>query len=205
MNVRKDMRGFSLIELIIVMAIMAIFAGVFAGAMGYINTGKTKKASAKLNSRLTYIQTETMTKKGETYLYIYQTSDGVHYCILSSEEDSNGDGSPDYPKGFRSRSELDSYLSANDIGSKLCDSTVKLSGKDSTGGGLAPLTLGTGNMLKIGYSKATGAFTYSNNGQLDTNGEFDDVPFYSAVELSGKQTFTIKLVKTTGKHFVEEN
>ena len=76
MDIRKDKRGFSLIELIITMAIMAVFAGAIIGGMSYINAGKTKKAAARLNNKISSIQTATMTKKGQTFLYIYRTSEG---------------------------------------------------------------------------------------------------------------------------------
>ena len=66
------------------------------------------------------------------------------------------------------------------------------------------VTLSESNFLKLGYSKSTGAFNYSNDGSLDTNGEFTDVPFYSMIEMSGKEKFSIKLVKISGKHFVKK-
>ena len=204
MDIRKDKRGFSLIELIITMAIMAVFAGAIIGGMSYINAGKTKKAAARLNNKISSIQTATMTKKGQTFLYIYRTSDGVYSTVVSSKIDTNGDGNPDYPKGFTQRSELDQCLSSGKIsGDKLCDSTVTITGKQGTGGSNS-VTLSESNFLKLGYSKSTGAFNYSNDGSLDTNGEFTDVPFYSMIEMSGKEKFSIKLVKISGKHFVKK-
>lgn len=186
----QDQRGFSLVELIIVMGIMGIFAGAIAGTMGYLNSGRTKKASNKLDTKLDYIQSETMTKEGNTYLYIYVKSDGVYTCILN-EKTSGTAG------GFQSRSDLNNYSGLADVEGKLCDSKVEIISSKSGSSG-SSLTLDTNNMLKIGYSKSTGAFTYSNDGDpVHTD-------FYDNIELTGKETFKIKLVQKTGKHFISK-
>lgn len=200
MDVRKDRRGFSLVELIITMAIMSLFAGALIGGLGYVNAGRSKKAATKLNNAISRIQTDTMTKKGETYLYLFQTSKGVYFFTLNSEEDLDGDGSPDYPNGLNSRAQVTAFVNANDNAEKLCDSAVTVKAKDGSGS----ITLSGSNMLKVGYSKGTGAFTYSNDGQVDSNGEFTNVPFYNEIKLFGKDKYTIKLVKATGKHFLKE-
>lgn len=203
MDIREDKRGFSLIELIITMAIMAIFAGAIIGGLAYINVGKTRKAAAKLNNEIASVQTATMTKKGVTYLYIYQTSNGV-FCssvntTLDSGTDEDGDGIPD---GFKDRSALNQYLNNGGSQKKLCDSSVKIKGSES---GAGETTLNENNMLKIGYSKSTGSFIYSNDGSMaDTGKTMKDKPFYSLIEMSGKETFSIQLVKTTGKHFIKK-
>ena len=197
MNIREDKRGFSLIELIITMAIMAVFAGAIIGCLAYINVGKTKKASAKLNNQITKIQTATMTKKGVTYLYIYRTSDGIYSSMASDTTDSDGDGVPD---GYKNRLDLDAAITVSQI--KLCDSSVTIKGSEA---GAAATTLNNNNMLKIGYSKGTGSFIYSNNGTVTGGKAMTEMPFYSTIELSGKEKFTIQLVKTTGKHFIKES
>lgn len=186
MNRLQDQRGFSLVELIIMMGIMAVLSGAIVGTMGYMNSGRTKKASSKLDTKLDYIQTETMTKKGNTYLYIYTKSDGVYTCILNEQD---GD--------FTSRASLDAYSDLAAWESKLCDSKVKIISSKSGSSG-SGLSLDSNNMLKIGYSKSTGAFTYSNSGSVTAT------DFYDSIELSGKDTFKIKLVQKTGKHFVSK-
>lgn len=191
MKYRSDTRGFSLVELIIAMGIIAVFSGIVFAGVGYANAGRTKKASNMLNSKLTYIQTETMSKKGITFLYLYKKSDGIFMCSLNTEDTGN-------EKGITSRTELDAYLSSRDVGSKLCDSKVTITGK-----GASSLVLDESNMLKIGYSKSTGAFTYSNDGSLAADGTLYNKEFMERVELSGREKFTIKLIRATGKHYIE--
>ena len=182
------------------MAIMAIFAGVTVGALGYINAGKTKKASAKLNSRLAYIQTETMTKEGCTYLYLYKKADGIYYVV--SNKDKNGNVSID---GLADAADL---VSVSSGGQKICDANVdvELSAMDGTKAKLAELgTASAANEVdfyKIGNDKATGAF--SKRCAVYKGTAEDTSVFYDTIKLSGKQTFTVKMVKITGKHYVDK-
>ena len=192
MRMVKDEKGFSLVELIIVMGIMAIAATMIMASMGYINRGKTEKAASTLDSKLSYIQTETLTKAGTTYLYLYPKSDGIYYFIKRAETGGNtadGDGT-----GFASYTELNTYLTSKSIdGTRLCGSQVKASGKGGSGVTDINLAAGGSDMLKIGYKKSTGAFECCNNGSGS---------FRTSIVLTGKETFTVKLVEKTGKHKV---
>jgi hypothetical protein len=175
---------------------LAIFAGGIAGSLNYINRGKTKKASATLNSQLTSIQQSNMTLKGATYLYLYKDGDDI-YMVTARASDVNGDGKIDTTENteesanYTDRSNLNGYVSSNGGQRKLCSSKVDVIGIDGSTTG----TLTDSNMIRIGYSKGTGAFTYCDMGS--------DSVFYNTIKLKGTETFTVKLVKNTGKHFVE--
>lgn len=75
---KKDHRGMSMIELIIVMAIIAIIStGSIAiySSMGYANT---MKAAKLINSKLSKARMDTMSKNQRIYIYLYQI-DGKLY------------------------------------------------------------------------------------------------------------------------------
>jgi hypothetical protein len=90
------------------------------------------------------------------------------------------------------RTSLDSYVASNGGQTKLCSSKVDVSGSDGSSSGTP---LDDNNMIRISYSKGTGAYTYCDMG--------DGSVFYNTIKLEGTETFTVKLVKNTGKHFVE--
>jgi hypothetical protein len=87
---------------------------------------------------------------------------------------------------------LESYVGSNGV--ELCDSKVEVYVKGTAS---PSMTVGGSNYIKIGYSKSTGAFKCCNNGN-DSAGDF-----YNEIQLKGKETFSVKLIKATGKHFVK--
>lgn len=56
-------RGFTFIELLLVICIMGIVLGSGVLSMNYIKYANTKKCAAKINSMLEEVRTVTMTKK----------------------------------------------------------------------------------------------------------------------------------------------
>lgn len=184
-QIRKNQSGFTLVEMIIVIAIAAILAGIAGASFGAIRAGNAAKSASKFDSKLSTTQTTNMTKEGKTFLYVYQDSNGIQAVVVTADTAN--------PDGFTTRNQVTSAVAAgNASATKIGGSKVSVS---ATGSG-SSLTLNTSNMLKIGFDKATGAFTRSNLGAAS------DTTFYDEISFSGSEVFKVKLVKATGKHFV---
>ena len=84
-NVKKENSGMSLVELIIVIAIIGILAGVSIGMMGHIHYADTKKAVETIDAELDRLRIFSMSKKEIPYLYIYQLDDGCYMRELNEE------------------------------------------------------------------------------------------------------------------------
>ena len=173
--------GFTMVEMIITIAISAILVGTVITAFEYLNSGNAKRSAARFNSKLTTAQTETMMLKEPTYLYLYKVSDGSVKCILLKDN-------------CQSRSDLNSKLtglSPTDVGGSGVNVRAKIEG-----GGT--YTLGQNNMIKVAFDKASGAYKTANYG-VDT-----DNVFYNEIEFSGREKYKVTLVKMTGKHVMSQ-
>lgn len=81
---RKDHRGLSMIELIIVLAVLAILSTGTIGIYRSLGFANTKKAAVYIDNLLTRARLDTMSKKDRTYVYLYQI-DGRLYSIQSND------------------------------------------------------------------------------------------------------------------------
>ena len=74
-------KGISLIELIVVMAIIGILIGSSFVAVQYIRFGDTKKCVAKIEDELDKLLVETMSKKEKRYFYLFKTTNGYYVTL----------------------------------------------------------------------------------------------------------------------------
>lgn len=85
---RKDKRGMTLVEIIIVIAIIGILAGVSVSLLSNIRYANTKKTVEGICTALDRQRVTAMTKEGNGFLYIYWKDDGCYACTDPGKYDS---------------------------------------------------------------------------------------------------------------------
>ena len=122
-------------------------------------------------------------------MYLYRESNGKIMVATSSEKCDN-------------RTVLDSKVAdmkTREVGDKAI--TVKIKQ------GSTEKTLGDNQMIRVVYRKDTGAYDAVNSGYSGSDDLSVDTDtsreFISQVQFQGKSRYTVKMVKETGKHFVE--
>lgn len=167
--------GFTMVEMVIVIAIAAILMGTTVATFGYISSSNARKSAARFNSSLNTAQTNTMMQKEATYLYLFKDK-GIK-VVLSTNDGEN-------------LSSLKTNANVTDVGGARVDVIAKKSGGSQT--------LGDSEFIQIAFDKATGAYRYAKfNGDADTE-------FISEINFSGKENYKVTLVQLTGKHVMSK-
>lgn len=89
---KKDQRGFSMVELIVVIAIVGILMGASVSLIGHIRAANIQKAVETVSDMLDRQRINTMTKQGTQYLYIYRLDDGYYMKVVSDKLDAYDEG-----------------------------------------------------------------------------------------------------------------
>lgn len=173
----KDRRGMSLVEIIIVIAIVGILAGVTASMYGQIRHVNTKKVVEEVETELKRQRLSAMTKAGKTYLYLYGLGDGYYMKTSTVKKESFDTG----------------FFTAD--GTKICGKNAKIY-KDSAVTS-HEITEANGNFIRICY-KRSGVFDYNqpSGEEKNTNTE--------TLIIEGSSVYQIRLVEETGKYYVEK-
>jgi len=136
----KDHRGVSLVELIVVLAIMGVLAGAGVSLFGTLTGAKLNEASDKITAALGRTRTEALSRSDAEFT-LYQNANGKYY--------------------------VDIYYSGNTGGTTITEEVgaSQLSMSYSNSDGTTTVISGT-NQLKIQFDRSTGAIksAYESNG-----------------------------------------
>lgn len=169
---KKDQRGFSLVELIVVIAIIGVLAGGTVTLISHIQYANTQRAVQAVSDMLNRTRITSMSRQGPQYLYIYRLDDGYYMKVCDSVLDAYDD----------------SKLGSGGI--KICSDSISISMNLSGG---SPVALQRRNqVIRVAYKRS---------GVLNTNiasggSNADQIIF------NGNGTFTIQIYANTGKHAV---
>lgn len=192
MQMKQDNRGFSLVELIVVIAIMAIMIGVGILSISLLFGTQARGCAQKVSSMLNETKTGCLSRFDETMTLTHCTkgqdgnkaftADG--YYAINKVYTINKDADR-VPIGNDDSAQVRSMGSANVV------ITVYLSDGSS-------FELGTDKEITISFDRSTGAFDPVIVDGTQTSNFIQKMTF-----ASGARTYTITMVQETGKHTLE--
>ena len=171
-------KGFSLVELIVVIAIIAIVSGAATIGINYLALANSKKAIISIDTEISEVRLEDMSQREKSYVYLAADSGAVYMRKTTDASITSYVSSDEWKKVLASGRTMH-YETVTDGGIK---QSFQL---DETGASGR-------SIIKFGFNKGTGAL-------LDDNGEIYDKIW----TMNGSSTgSSIILVPLTGKHYV---
>ena len=169
---KKNNEGFSIVELVVVIALLSIFLGIFVSNIGVITGYTAKECYKKISSAITANKIETLgkaTTTGDVYLEIYV--DSTDKLLYARTVTKGNTANPEYKN-------VEKLAKKNNV---KISYVVK---PDPTSSVTNPVS--EGHPLKICFNRATGAIESPANLSM-------------IVVKAGTYTYKIDIVAATGK------
>lgn len=180
---KDDNRGFSLIEIIIVLSILGVLIGFFITGLGYIFGTEARSCANEIKVAIGSTRITTMGKE-ETVLRIYKDSSGGAYFKQLWVDDTIA------PEPYGDTPEQ--------IGRSYLEVVYWLKGEDES---LPGHTLGGTAELLIGFDRASGAEAAVT---MKINGADATSEVVNKIEITGGgRTYTVSISPATGKVYME--
>lgn len=190
---RKNNKGLSLVELIVVIALMAVLIGIGGFSFSLLFGTQAKACAQNVSAKLNETKTGCMSRYNEEMTLSYRYATDTDEAIKSD--------------GYYAENWMWTMNKAgNEV--KASDSEIRKMGSSRvvievymTGlSGPFNLNEGSGNSVTVSFDRASGAFEEAKatvNG-VDCTGYIEKITFQS-----GLRTYTITMVPKTGKHTLQ--
>lgn len=183
----RDNKGFSLIELVVVIALMALLVGVLGYSFSLVTGQEAKQCANNLGTALDRAKNYALTKSGSSDAYMEITRDTdetilVTYYVPAKAWAKNAvPGSADYVA-----------IDSQTIGKKAVQVTFSL-----TDAGEVSLTSGTS--FRVYYDRISGAVKKV----VWVSGGTQTEDHCGQITISRGKTYRLTLIEATGKHSLE--
>lgn len=191
MNEKNKNSGFSLIELVVVLAIMGVVVLFSVEIYGNINSADVESAAENTNSMLSLLRTRSITKANDFIMKIEKNSEGEFIaCLYENRKKTDASGKL-----------VDNWEKTTDgfnLGNKVTITCVTKNGTKHN--------LTAKKSFKAACSKSNGSYKslvcVDNSGTV-VSGTADGDLINQIVFKKGKHSEKIKLIIPTGRHYVE--
>ena len=175
---KRNNSGFSLVELIVVMAIIGIITVIVGISVSTANSAKTEKAAASVNALISKCRAGALGRAGVVYIKISQEGSGNIVCEYYEEGTLVSAGT--YANGKLVSTDT---ISGNKI--SVSYTTQKT--------GFSPVTTALpGHPLTLSFNRSTGAIMPQSDGS-----------YCASIIFSGGRAYTIRIYSSTGAHELE--
>ena len=175
--------GFSLLELIVVIAIMAVLGGIVIGNSNYSKSAQVKKYTELTDGFMRKARTEIMSKNTVSGVCLYE-KEGCYYIESYKEKENGGTVTFETVK----REKLGKPHGV-EISAAKQDGTGEKTLRDNAGDSLS-------TFIRIGYDRSTGAVS-----KFCVNTEdISDLTYTKITFKKGENSKCIEINPATGKH-----